>query len=152
MVRLHMGAVAGKGRVVTGMLDINLFVGWLATGERGLSSEAIVTRLTSVPLIPTPRHPWTGGSHPHDRDDFRRCELLLREVPLARFAFHDMRSVSAEWAALVDAWDELVALAESEVPGMFTRPCPGGSAPLTYARMRRILDGCAGGVVIGGRS
>lgn len=118
---------------MSGALSIGAFTRWLATGERGVSSEAIVARLTEDDLWPPSR----GGNHPYDPGDFRRCELLLREVPQARPMLWRMQAESPEWAALVDAWDELVALAESE--GVFTSSY--WYAPLTYARMRQIIDG-----------
>jgi hypothetical protein len=116
------------------LLPIGLFTMWLAQGERGISSNAIVARLTGVNL-----DRWGRGTDiPYDPSDFRRCEMLLREIPLARLAFPLMHDVSPRWARLVDAWDELVALGESEVPGMFTGRY--GSAPLMYARMTELRE------------
>lgn len=45
---------------------------WLASGERGASSDAIFYQLTGVA---------TGDktSHPHDPADLRRCRLLLEQ-------------------------------------------------------------------------
>lgn len=117
-------------------MDIHSFTMWLATGERGLSSEEIVSTLTGVRTnISRP------GIEPADPGDFRRCELLLREVPAARAHLQHMRQVSPGWEGLVDAWDELVALGEEEVPGIFTRVRRMGRAPRLYARMREIRDG-----------
>lgn len=118
-------------------LKIETFANWLATGERGISSEAIVSHLTGVQVG---RYNSPFGDHPYDRDDFRRCELLLRSVPLARLHFPLMKTRGAVWAALVEAWDELVELGESEVPGAFDGPQPYGSAPKMYARMREIRE------------
>jgi len=117
--------------MTVGPLPIGAFTMWLAQGERGLSAEAIVTRLTGVQISRR------GGSDiPYDPSDFRRCELLLRQVPLARLAFDAMRDVSPAWGRLVDAWDELVALGESEVPNAFnSERTANGKAPLMYARM-----------------
>lgn len=115
-------------------LKIETFANWLATGERGISSEAIVSHLTGVPVG---GRRWAGGDHPYDPDDFWRCERLLRAVPLARLAFPLMASRSPVWSALVEAWDELVELGESEVPGIFDGPAHG-RAPKMYARMREI--------------
>lgn len=116
---------------MTGPLKIENFVHWLASGERGISSEAIVSHLTGVKVG---RYDTLGGDHPYDPDDFRRCERLLRSVPLARLAFPLMKSRSPIWSALVDAWDELVELGESEAPGVFDGRAYG-SAPKMYARM-----------------
>jgi len=112
-----------------GVLPIAMFTMWLATGERGLSSETIVAHVTGVPVVRWP-------SEPLDPADFWRCERLIRAVPLVRLALSSMRPVSPVWARLVDAWDELVELGESEAPGMFDTAEPFGRAPLMYARMR----------------
>jgi hypothetical protein len=117
------------------LLDFSLFIPWVNGGERGLSSEAILYRLTGI-LLSGPYHP--GTNHPADPSDFRRCELLLRQVPLARLVFPAMRDVSPTWARFVSEWDDLVALAEEEVPGVFTEPPRGRSAPRLYARMQDI--------------
>ena len=114
-------------------MPIAAFTNWLAFGERGISSEAIVTHLTGVSVSR-----YGSMYEPLDPSDFRRCEQLLRQVPLARLVFPAMSEVSPAWARLVDAWDELVALAESEVPGVFDGPATGYSAPRTYARMREL--------------
>lgn len=115
-------------------LPIDLFVDWLTNGERGISSEAIVTALTGIP-VGQPRL-W---DHPHDPADFRRCERLLRAVPQAREHLHVMAGRSRAWARLVFAWDELVALTESEAPGVFDGRAYG-SAPEAYRRMRELTD------------
>lgn len=95
----------------TGTLPLTLFTHWLASGERGLSSEAIVSRLTGEKV----GRPWdTGKDHPHDPSDFRRCQKLLDAVPLARLAFPAMRDVSPQWARLVDAWDDIAAAINSK--------------------------------------
>jgi hypothetical protein len=102
---------------------------WLAKGERGTSSETIVAYLTGLPLMDR-----SGGSHPHDGDDLRRCALLLEAAPSLVPAFQArMASCSKQWAALMPAWDELTALLKRELarePGTFGR---------TYERMRQLL-------------
>jgi hypothetical protein len=115
-------------------MSLNNFASWIGRGERGLSSEAIVHRLTGVNLS---GRRWSGTDHPADPSDFRRCELLLRQVPLARLMFPLMRDVSPTWARFIDEWDDLVALAEEEAPGIFDGP-PRGSAPRLYERMQDI--------------
>jgi hypothetical protein len=107
-------------------LPLVVFVNWLANGERGMSSEAMVAHMTGQQIGRTRNR----GDYPWDLDDFRRCELLLREVPPARTVLHDMREVSPTWARVVDAWDEIVALVEQDAPDFFTRRgiTRGGSA------------------------
>jgi hypothetical protein len=106
---------------------------WLMFGERGASSEAIVMKLVYGRV--------NGGfNDPADAGDFRRCELLLRQVPELRAEFPKMAEVSTRWAALVDRWDELVSLLEEEVPDVWERNGyrRGGQAPKTYELMRNI--------------
>lgn len=85
-------------------------VKWLATGERGSSSDAIVDHLTGL----------LGGgktSHPWDPADLRRCRLLLKEVPSLAVSFHaKMPTLSPVWARLVAVWDELCATMDQECP------------------------------------
>jgi hypothetical protein len=123
---------------MTELLPLTVFTGWLASGERGLSSETIVSRLTGAPVG---RPSKFGPVEPRDPADFRRCERLLREVPLARFTFERMRDVSPVWSWLVDEWDDLVALLEEEAPGSIDASWPTGSAPRLYERMKKIRRG-----------
>lgn len=122
--------------VPTPAVGIEYFASWLASGERGISSEAIVSQLTRQQVGSSYR----GDDHPYDPSDFRRCELLLRQCPLARLVFPaEMPKRSRPWAALVAVWDELVTLIESEVPDAFSSRYPTGGAPLAYARMKAVL-------------
>lgn len=91
-----------------GVLPLTIFTTWLASGERGMSSEAIVSRLTGARV-----GRYSHGDHPWDLGDFRRCEQLLDAVPLARLSFPLMRDVSPQWDALVPVWDEIAALAKT---------------------------------------
>ena len=119
----------------TGLLPISTFAGWLAYGERGLSSEAIMYRLT-------------GGSgrygrydHPWDPADLRRCLLFLDQHPEAGLLFKvAMRGASKEWDRLLGVWDELVATLTEEVPN-WREHRAWGSAPRTYALMKRSMAG-----------
>ncbi len=78
---------------------------WLKTGERGVSSEAIFSHLTNIPL-----NGIGGMSPPYDLGDFRRCQTLLDAVPAFRERLHEMSSVSDYWAAIVTRWDEIADL------------------------------------------
>lgn len=86
---------------------------WLAAGERGASSDALFQHLTEVDVLP---HQRTTTHHPHDPADLRRCLLLLEKCPELAERFSQMRSVSKEWASLVDVWPKLRAEFESEAP------------------------------------
>lgn len=113
-------------------LPIGLFASWLAGGERGLSSECMVSTLTGVPVSRF----GSTSDFPRDPSDLVRCEKLLRTVPLARPYLPTMATVSDTWAALVEHWDELVGLIEEEVPGAFGGA--EGMAPRAYERMREL--------------
>ena len=72
------------------LLPLRHFTSWLAMGERGLSSEFIVLHLTGTPMN---SRRW-GVRYPLDPADFRRCQLLLKAVPLAELSFSSMRTAS----------------------------------------------------------
>jgi hypothetical protein len=99
-----------------GLLPLTIFTSWLASGERGLSSDAIVSRLTGERV-----GRYSHGDHPWDLGDFRRCERLLGAVPLARMALPLMADVSPHWAALVEQWDEIAALDKTDPAGAYKR-------------------------------
>lgn len=126
------------------LLQLSYFTTWLARGERGLSSEAIVSHLTGeVGRYSRPHHPL-------DPADFRRCQLLLKSHPLAELVFPQMRTASPEWARLVDVWEEIHQTILAEVPEYLTARPWGQRAPLGYALMQRVIAGgttceeCAG--------
>ena len=110
---------------------------WLLAGEHGVSSCSIFWRLTGVrpPLLRADRH----YAHPRDPDDLRRCMLLLDEVPEFRDRIGEMRGASASWDVLVDAWDDLCASLEAEIPA-WRDPPRGSAARKTYRAMQDLLD------------
>jgi len=79
-----------------------------------------------------------GEGHPHDPDDFRRCQLLLESVPeFADRLIDVMRWASDEWRALVYRWCDIMDSLESEIPNWRTGR---GTAPKTYDLMRSIIE------------
>ncbi len=115
---------------MTERLPLTMFTDWLASGERGISSEAIVSHLTGQRV----GRYRLRDDHPYDVGDLNRCVKLLDQHPVAKLVFPEMASRSSEWAALVEIWDELVALLREELKGCM------GRAPRTYVRMREVLD------------
>lgn len=119
-------------------LELAHFVEWLANGERGLSSEAIVSQLTQRQVG---RNFGRGEGrlakdHPYDPGDFWRCEKLLRQYPSARPAFLEvMPGVSPTWAALIERWDDLVSMIESERAERLLEGITGGGVPRAYNLM-----------------
>lgn len=109
-------------------------VAWLATGERGLSSEAMFSRFTGIPM---------GGKNydgvlPCDPADFRRCRLLIEQVPCFANRISEMSGVSPAWARIAASWDDLCATMDAEAPGWRES---GGHAPQTYDMMKRVIEG-----------
>jgi hypothetical protein len=109
---------------------------WLASGERGVSSEFMFYVLTGIPAGNTRMY----HNHPCDVDDFKRCEKLLRKCPEFRDRLGEMCVVSKVWASLVDNWDKLVDLIEEECPGVLSGDCRYGGAPMAYHFMKNL--GC----------
>ncbi|OZE35657.1 MULTISPECIES: hypothetical protein [unclassified Rhodococcus (in: high G+C Gram-positive bacteria)] len=119
------------------LVPIEHFTMWLATGERGISSEKIASHLSGVPITK-----WSQfDSHPHDPSDFRRCERLFRAVPLARLHMSAVGDISPVWRNLVDHWDEIVALCEQDWPGCIDNsPSRTAGAPNAYRRMKELIE------------
>lgn len=109
-------------------------VAWLASGERGLSSETIFQHILRIKVLNGERN-----AHPWDPDDLRRCRLLLEQVPELAIRFEEMRTCSAVWRRLVDHWAELCRLMDEECGGW--PPKLGSRAPQTYALMERLTRG-----------
>lgn len=86
-------------------------VKWLASGERGISSNTIFTYLTGIDAT----EDWERG-HPYDVSDFRRCQLLLEALPELVPLFPKMADVSDEWSALVCVWSDIVKAMDEESP------------------------------------
>ena len=111
---------------------------WLAQGETGLSSKAMFTIFTGVNAMGRWGSP--ESNYPHDPDDFKRCELLLRAVPEFRSQMYIIRALGGPWEALADNWGKIVDLLNKEIPGIFKNDHAHGRAPETYELMKSI--GC----------
>lgn len=91
---------------------------WLAAGEHGPASLALFVLLTGV----RPRdYRGTPRDLPRDANAFRRCRLLIEQVPALRQALPVLATRVgepgvAEWAALAEAWDDLCAHMDHEAP------------------------------------
>lgn len=91
---------------------------WLAAGEQGPASLSLFVLLTCV----RPRHyRYRAPVLPRDADAFRRCRLLIEQVPALRFALPVLAQRVAEpgvaeWAALAEAWDDVCSHMDHEVP------------------------------------
>jgi hypothetical protein len=77
---------------------------WLVSGRTGGSSKFMAAWFMG-------ERSYRWRSHPVDGGDFERCLGLLRAVPSLRARLPELRDASLYWAALVDAWDRIEALA-----------------------------------------
>ena len=101
---------------------------WLATGQKGLSSECMALWLAfSQRAEPYP---------PQDPADLNRCLLLLQAAPGLRPELPRMAEVSGDWAKLIARWEEVEALFLEEAGLGWTK---SNLAPRTYKLMREIL-------------
>ena len=102
-------------------------LGWVVNGDTGISSMTIwsvmMGRRPNVNFWP---------STPLDPSDFGRCYRLLKVMPSWRARLSEVAKKYPEWRGLVDAWDELTALYERELPT--------GTAPVLYRRMSELLS------------
>lgn len=108
---------------------------WLATGDQGRSSLAILHAATGA--RPPGFDPGDGIAQPHDPADLRRCRLLLEAVPEAQRGLQALEAASPEWRALTDAWHSLCDTMDAEMPDWRQGE---GSAGATYDAMRSLLD------------
>jgi hypothetical protein len=91
---------------------------WLAAGEHGPACLALFLLLTGVRPH---RYRGTPRDFPRDAGAFRRCRLLVEQVPslrqaLAVLAERVSEAGVAEWAALAEAWDDICAHMDYEAP------------------------------------
>ena len=103
---------------------------WLRSGDLGLSSKAIASKMTGIYFV---REEMRGLSHPSDPFDFKTCMDLLIAVPEFKDRLDEMKEVSPIWKTLVENWGELeqLLLEESAI---------GPVAPKLYNRMKEL--GC----------
>ena len=95
---LGRGYVPTPERSVCNGTDDERRSAWLRLNDSGLSSRCIADRMCGSRIT---------GDHPHDADDFGRCERLLALYPQWRARLEEMTPVSAYWGALVPRWNEI---------------------------------------------
>lgn len=106
---------------------------WLSSGERGISSNSIFTYLTGFDAL----QGWIQD-YPRDPWDFRRCRLLLEQVPEIAAKFPEMAKASKKWAALVSSWDAICVAMDIEIPH-WRAPKHKDAAPQTYQLIKAAL-------------
>jgi hypothetical protein len=95
---------------------------WITNGDTGTSSETIWGVMMGRPV--------RREDIPYDPADFGRCYRLLKVMPSWRARLSEVADKYSQWKPLIDAWDELTALYEKELPS--------GLCPKLYARMRQL--------------
>lgn len=134
--RLEPGALAAEKSAIPGLSQAAYQ--WLASGERGMSSEAMFECLTGVKCTKDGTWPKASTAHPYDPDDFRRCRLLLEQVPELASNLVKLRSLSDAWRGLVDSWAEICAAMDRETPD-WRNPEGGSRAPMTYQLIKKAI-------------
>lgn len=101
---------------------------WTENGEFGTSNQTIFSVLSIGKtkdikfdydklikcLIPP-----TEYDAPHDPDDFRRCLLLLKNIPEWKSRLDELKTISPVWAKYVENWDKLTAMFEHNDENMY---------------------------------
>jgi hypothetical protein len=93
------------------LIDENA-VRWLASGNRGVSSNTLFAAVTGFEAGET-------NGPPNDSWDFARCVRLLVVCPQFRPHLDRVAKRGAHWRALVGQWDVLEALLKEEWPALF---------------------------------
>lgn len=118
----------------TAVLPLESFAEWLANGDVGLSSLAIVQRLTGITM--TVNGAWKNGCEdtPKDPGDISRILAMFDMVPAARAYLSLMGDVSADWETIVRHWDEIEEQYRQEEHN------PSGCAPKTYRMLKHLKE------------
>lgn len=123
-----------KTRLVTGLaptipdldyttvLPLESFAEWLANGDVGFSSLAIVQRLTGITMTANGARKNGCEDTPKDPGDIRRILRMFDMVP-------------AEWKTIVRHWDEIEEQYRQEEHN------PSGCAPKTYRMLKHLKEG-----------
>ena len=124
-----------KNRNDTAVLPLELYVEWLANGDVGLSTLAIVQRLTGVRMTANGQRRHGCEDTPTDPGDIRRILRLFDKVPATRAYLSVMRDVSDEWKTIIDHWTEIETQYRKEEHN------PSGCAPKTYRMLKQLKEG-----------
>lgn len=123
------------------MMGLEQFHEWLALGETGMSSLAMVKAVTGCDgFLGRNRHV-IGTDHPYDSADLMRCLRLVDAVPGIRDHFDKIAVLSPEWAAIIDRFPELERIAMVENPDWREDPRWHGSWDGPLNRHLRLLIG-----------
>lgn len=98
---------ASDGMTDNPRLPLEMFAAWLANGDVGFSSLAIVQRLTGITMTVNGTREHGCEDTPKDPGDLRRILGMFDMVPVARAYLSLMRDVSDDWKTIIDHWSEL---------------------------------------------
>jgi hypothetical protein len=129
---LSPGAIEAEKKKHSGILSENA-IRWLATGERGLSSNTLFTFLTGVDA-----ECGSGHHYPRDTSDFKRCRRIIVMCPELLEHLHKVSEAGPEWAGIAEKWDELTAMMDSEAPNWLESKY--WRAEATNAMLREIIN------------
>lgn len=100
---------------------------WLASGDTGSSSEAIVYHMLGLE---------SDADYPFDPADLGRCLRMLELFPEWKPRISEMSAYPHGWPALIPIWNKIAAMMADEVGIDWSK---GRRAPRTYAAMRAAL-------------
>ncbi|MGI4744939.1 MAG: hypothetical protein ACRYGI_11585 [Janthinobacterium lividum] len=101
---------------------------WLASGDTGVSSTAILLWLSARAKDRT----W-GAHTPSDPADLGRCLRLLERIPEWKSRMPEMAEAGDNWARIMPHWDRMAQSMCDEVGIDWSK---ARSAPLTYDLMK----------------
>ncbi len=85
---------------------------WLASGDTGSSSKAIMLWLSSGVIDSS----W-GADTPRDAGDLARCLRLLEVIPEWKMRMPEMAGAGGLWPTFIKHWDNIVATFMQECNG-----------------------------------
>ncbi|EGT4383752.1 hypothetical protein SMZ82_002374 [Cronobacter malonaticus] len=103
---------------------------WQANGEVGISSATLASIALGLKKNIYSNH----FGAPHDPADFRRCMLLVEQIPEIRDHFPEVARKVPKFKAILKEWDSLVELLKHEMKQH------GNRAPETYKRINELRD------------
>lgn len=118
----------------TAVLPLESFAEWLANGDVGLSSLAIVQRLTGITMTANGTRKNGCEDTPIDPGDISRILAMFDMVPAARAYLSLMSDVSADWETIVRHWSEIEEQYRQEEHN------PSGCAPKTYRMLKHLKE------------
>lgn len=106
---------------------------WLASGDTGISSKAIMLWLSARVTDKT----WGAGT-PSDPSDLGRCLRLLDRIPEWKARIGEMAEAGGLWPTFARRWSEMEESFIAEAGGSLPAKGVQWSAPKTYDLMKSV--------------